>query len=127
MPGPNIIGIAVCIGTKLRGVRGAFAAIGGFLLIPWTLGFALGVVVLQHSDMTVIWDGLAELSAAAAGLLIATGVRMLTAHRHRPAALIFAGLACALIIIAKLPLLAVLLGSVPLSIATAGIEGARAR
>src|SRR5947208_16678783 len=39
MPGPNIVGIATCIGTKLRGVVGAVAAVAGFLLIPWTIGF----------------------------------------------------------------------------------------
>ena len=27
MPGPNIVGIAVCVGAKLRGVSGAFAAV----------------------------------------------------------------------------------------------------
>src|SRR5262245_61561164 len=40
MPGPNIIGIAVCTGARLRGARGAFAAAAGFLLIPWAVGFA---------------------------------------------------------------------------------------
>src|SRR5262252_6531479 len=29
MPGPNIIGIAVCIGTKMRGAIGAIAALCG--------------------------------------------------------------------------------------------------
>ena len=32
MPGPNIVGIAVCVGTKLRGSIGAIAAVTGFLL-----------------------------------------------------------------------------------------------
>jgi chromate transporter len=30
LPGPNIVGIAVCVGTKLRGGVGALAAIAGF-------------------------------------------------------------------------------------------------
>jgi len=49
MPGPNIVGIAVCVGTKLRGSIGAIAAVAGFLLIPWTIGFTLGVLYLQHA------------------------------------------------------------------------------
>ena len=48
-------------------------------------------------------------------------------HWRRPAALLFAGLAFGLITFAKLPLLAVLFILVPLSIAIAGIEKARAR
>src|SRR5258708_31690212 len=38
MPGPNIVGIAVCVGAKLRGALGAAMAVAGFILIPWTLG-----------------------------------------------------------------------------------------
>jgi chromate transporter len=30
MPGPNIIGIAVCVGARLRGQTGAIAAVSGF-------------------------------------------------------------------------------------------------
>ena len=64
-------------------------------------------------------------SAAAAGLLIATGIRMLLPHRGRPAALLFAALAFGLMAFGKLPLLFVLLGLAPLSIAVAGIARAR--
>src|SRR5215470_13640833 len=67
------------------------------------------------------------IAATAAGLLIATGIRLLLPHRRRPAALLFAGLAFGLITFAKLPLLAVLFVLVPLSIAIAGIDKARAR
>jgi chromate transporter len=50
MPGPNIIGIAVCVGAKMRGVIGAIAALCGFLVIPWTVGLSLGVLYLNpHS------------------------------------------------------------------------------
>ena len=51
---------------------------------------------------------------------------MLLPHRSRPTALFFAPLAFAGIIFAKLPLLAVLLGLVPLSIAIAAVEGLKA-
>jgi chromate transporter len=47
MPGPNIIGIAVCVGAKMRGVIGAIAALCGFLVIPWTVGLSLGVLYLN--------------------------------------------------------------------------------
>jgi hypothetical protein len=51
---------------------------------------------------------------------------MLMPHRRRPAALFFALLAFAGIIFVKLPLLAVLAGLVPLSIAGAGVMSRRA-
>jgi len=127
MPGPNIIGIAVCTGARLRGARGTLAAVAGFLLIPWVVGFTLGVALLQHAHLPVLRSILRGLSAAAAGLLIATGIRMLMPHRGRAAALIFAGLAFGLMAVGKLPLLLVLFGLLPLSIGVAGLEHRRAR
>ena len=59
------------------------------------------------------------IAAAAAGLIIATGLRLLLPHRRRPVALAFAALAFAGLAIAKLPLLIVVLGLAPLSIAAA--------
>ena len=126
MPGPNVVGIAVCIGARLRGAAGAFAALAGFLVIPWTIGFTLAVLLLQHARIDLLRNILGGVSAAAAGLLIATGIRMLLPHRARPAALVFAALALGLVVIAKLPLLLVLFGLVPASIAVAYLEPARA-
>ena len=68
MPGPNVVGIAVCVGAKLRGSVGAAAAVLGFLLIPWTIGFAFGVLFLQYAHIAVIRNILGGVSAAAAGL-----------------------------------------------------------
>jgi chromate transporter len=127
MPGPNIVGIAVCVGAKMRGAVGTIAALCGFLIIPWSIGLLLGVLYLEYAHLTVLRNVLGGIAAAAAGLLIATGMRLLMPHRRGPAALLFAALAFGLIIFARLPLLAVLFGLVPLSIAVAGIENARAR
>ena len=127
MPGPNIVGIAVCVGAKMRGAIGAIAALSGFLVIPWAVGLALGLLCLEYAHLTILRNILGGIAASAAGLLVATGIRLLLPHRRRPAALLFAGLAFGLIAFGGLPLLAVLFGLVPLSIAVAGIEKARAR
>ena len=126
MPGPNIVGIAVCVGAKLRGTIGTIAAVSGFLVIPWVIGISVGLVFLEYAQLTVVRNILGGIAATAAGLLIATGIRLLLPHRRRPAALLFAVLAFGLITFAKLPLLAVLFGLAPLSIAIAGSEKTRA-
>jgi chromate transporter len=64
------------------------------------------------------------LAAAASGLIIATGLRLLLPHRRRPAALLFAALSFTGLAIVKLPLFVVVLGLVPLSIAAAWFEPA---
>jgi chromate transporter len=127
MPGPNIIGIAVCVGAKLRGLNGAIAAFSGFTLLPLAIGFWLGVLYLEHTHLPVFQNILGGVSAAASGLLIATGLRLLARHRRQPAALLLAALAFAGMVVIKLPLLVVLASLAPLSIAAAAIAGAGKR
>jgi chromate transport protein ChrA len=66
LPGPNIIGIAVCTGTRLRGGAGALAAAAGFLFIPWVLGFAAGVLFLSVRARD-LWQAAAPRRAVWAG------------------------------------------------------------
>ena len=127
LPGPNIVGITLCVGSRLRGAIGALASVSGFLLLPWTIGFSLGVLYLRYADLPPLQHVLRGLSATAAGLLIATGIRLLTPYRRRPTGLIFAAFAFVGLVLAKLPLLVVLLGLAPISIATAAIAAASGR
>jgi chromate transporter len=127
LPGPNVVGIAVCVGDRLRGGIGALVAVAGFLVIPWAVGFSIGALFLQYADLPLLRNILGGVSATAAGLLIATGIRILLPHRRRPAAVLFAALAFGLMAFAKLPLLVVLFSLTPLSIAVAALGGARAR
>ena len=117
LPGPNIIGIAVCTGTKLRGAPGALAAIAGFLVLPWSAGLALSVLCLRYSQAPLLRHVLGGVSAAAAGLLIATGLRLLLPHRRRPLVIGLAVLALVVMVFSRLPLPIVLLALLPLSIA----------
>lgn len=116
LPGPNVVGIAVCTGARLRGAAGALAAVGGFLVIPWAVGLAVGVTCLGHARTPVLRHILGGVSATAAGLLIATGLRLLLAQHRRPATIVFAALALALLAFAKVPLYVVLIALTPLSI-----------
>jgi chromate transporter len=127
MPGPNVVGIAVCVGAKVRGLAGAIAAACGFVFLPLTVGLLVGVLYLEHAHLPVLQKILAGVSSAAAGLLIATGIRMLIPHRRRPQAWIVAASALGGIAFAKLPLFIVLLGATLLSIVLARFEEARIR
>ncbi len=124
MPGPNIVGIAVCVGSRLRGPAGALAGLAGFTVIPLTISFSLGTWCLRNTDLAILQGILGGVSAAAAGLLIGTGLRLLVPHCDRPMALFFAVLAFCGLVFTKLPLLAILLALAPLSVAIAAISGA---
>jgi chromate transporter len=127
MPGPNVASITVCVGARLRGAPGAVAALAGFILVPWIVGFSLGVLLLDHAHNAILQRILIGISAAAAGLMIGTGGRLLLPYRTHTTPLIFAALALGLALFVKLPLLAVLLAVAPLSIVTVAYQGGRAR
>jgi chromate transporter len=86
---------------------------------------SLGGLYLRFAHLAVLQNILGGLSAAAAGLMIATGIRLLMPHRSRRTALLFVALAFTGMAFVKLPLLVVLLGLAPLSVAVAGIANAR--
>jgi chromate transporter len=95
VPGPNIVGIAVCVGAKMRGAVGTIAALCGFLVIPWAIGLSPGLLYLEYAHLPVLRNILGGIAASAVGLLVATGIRLLLPRRRRPAALVFADLGSA--------------------------------
>src|SRR5579862_5056761 len=104
LPGPNVVSITVCLGGKFRGLAGALSALAGFIVIPWTLGFAVGAFLLRHAESGVLHGALRGVAAAAAGLIIATALRLLLAYRDRPAAILLAAIVFAAVGLLRLPL-----------------------
>lgn len=127
MPGPNFANFSICTGAKLRGAIGAAAAFSGLCAIPMAIALSLGSLYLRWAHLVVVQKTLGGISAAAAGLVIATGIKMLVPYRRSPAAVIFAALAFCGIVLARLPLPVVLLGLTPFSIAAGLIDGRSAR
>ena len=127
LPGPNVVCVTICVGSKFRGATGALVALAGFIVIPWTIGFALGTLYLRYAHIAAVQGVMRGIAAVAAGLLIATGFRLLLPNRRRKMALLFAALAFAGLALARLPLFALVLVLVPLSIAAAHLEGAAPR
>jgi hypothetical protein len=87
-------------------------------------GFVPGGLYFHYAHLAVLQNILGGISAAAAGLMMATGFRLLMVHGRR-AALLFAELAFLGMALTKLPLLVVLLGLAPISVAVAALAGAR--
>jgi chromate transporter len=127
MPGPNVVGIAVCVGAKTRGAIGALTAFAGFAVIPGMIGFALALIYLGQTRIPLVQNILSGISAAAAGLMLATGLRLLRPHWRNPRVTAFAALAFAGLAIARFPLLLVLAALAPLSVTAALVARRRLR
>jgi chromate transporter len=79
MPGPNVINLAITLGARYFGWRGAVVAILGILTFP-TLGvLALALVYAQFSSSAHVAGALRGMGAVTAGLITATGLKLMVA------------------------------------------------
>jgi chromate transporter len=114
LPGPNVVNLSLMIGGRHFGWRGALAALAGMLALPLLIVVALAVAFAGIAEHPMAQGALRGMSAVAAGLITATGLKMLPALRRnavgRPASVLI-GLAGFLAVgHLRVPLLWVLLG-----------------
>jgi len=114
LPGPNIVNLSMMIGDRFFGLRGAFVALGGMLLAPSVLVLVLAALYGEFASHPRVADALRGMGVVSAGLILATGIKLLPALRKNPmglaAGLALAGLCIALIVGWRAPLPPVLLG-----------------
>jgi len=124
VPGPNLVNLAIFLGTRHRGAPGAVAACMGFLLPPLVALLPLGILYAQGAHVGAVRDGLRGVAIAAAGLLLASGIKMALQYRREPWALAMGALAFLAVGVLHWPLLAVMLVLAPCSIALAWRQAA---
>jgi chromate transporter len=89
-PGPNQINMAVYVGAYFRGLSGAFTALAGMLLIPFSVLMLLGVAYFSFHTLPAVDRVLAGVVAAAAGMALSMGFRILDGYWKDPVALLLA-------------------------------------
>lgn len=77
LPGGNIINMAAAIGMRFQGIHGAICAVLGLISAPTLIVIAMYQIYAQFQNIPIIKNMIAGLAAAAAGLLFATGFKML--------------------------------------------------
>jgi chromate transporter len=85
VPGPNIVNLAVCIGSRFGGARGALAAVLGLTLGPISVVLLLAVLYEHYSYLDSVKGVLRGLSAVGVGLIASTGFKMLKDEFRYPA------------------------------------------
>lgn len=82
VPGANQVNLAVFVGTKLKGIAGAGAALLGLCLVPVAIILTLGFVYFTFKEVPAVKGALHGASAAAVALTLAmvikTGQKCLT-------------------------------------------------
>lgn len=114
MPGPNVVNLSLMIGARYFGLRGALAAMAGLLAVPLLLVLLLAVAYAHFGSQPHVVGALRGMGAVAAGLVIATGIKLASALKASPLGIPVAGalsVACFVAIaLLRWPLAYVLLG-----------------
>jgi len=112
MPGPNVINLGLILGDRFFGWRGAVVTLVGLLTVPLFIVLALGLVYSRFQNHPQVAGALRAMSAVAAGLIMATGLKLIAALRKHPLGVPFClGLAAVCFVaiaLVRVPLMAVL-------------------
>jgi chromate transporter len=79
MPGPNVVNLSLMIGARYFGFKGAMTALAGMLVAPLSVVLVLALVYAQFADHPGVQGALRGMAAVAAGLITATGLKLITA------------------------------------------------
>lgn len=76
LPGPNIVNVALMIGDRFFGWRGALAALAGLLLAPLAIVLVLAALYARLGTEPVVAGAIRGMGAVAAGLILAMGIKL---------------------------------------------------
>ncbi|MFZ4286800.1 chromate transporter [Variovorax sp. HJSM1_2] len=113
LPGPNVVNLSLMLGDRYFGLRGAITGLAGMLALPTMVVLALAILYANFAQLPAVSNALRGMGAVAAGLIAATGIKLLSALRKHPLGLALSSTLGILVFIAialmRWPLLYVLL------------------
>jgi chromate transporter len=119
LPGPNIVNLSVVFGSRFRGIAGGLAAFTGLIGPPVVIVTILAALYAHFGEVEALRRILAGVACAAVGLLMAVVLRMMMPllKKRDYIGLVLMAAVFAAIGLLRLPLPAVLLVAIPISIA----------
>ena len=114
LPGANVINLCMMVGDRHFGWRGGLVALAGMLTFPLLIVLALAAIFSGVSDSPSVQGALRGMAAVAAGLIAATGLKLVRSLKQNSmgtyvcyalAAITFVAIA-----VLRVPLLWLLLG-----------------
>lgn len=114
LPGPNVCNIALMVGDRFFGWRGAMAALAGIMTVPLVIVLVLVGLYVHFQDVAWVAGALRGMGAVAAGMIAGTALKLAPALRVNPmgaaACAVLALAAFGAVALARWPLAWVLLG-----------------
>lgn len=121
LPGPNAMNTAIIVGHGFAGLAGAAAAVAGLFGGPLLVLAGLAALYDAHGAHPMVRGALAGVAAAAAGMMLGTGIKM--ARNSHPGGFMWVVGAAALgLALWRVPLPWVVLGLAPFGVLAAWAE-----
>ncbi len=113
LPGPNVCNVALMIGDRFFGWRGAFAALAGMMVLPLAIVLGATILYAHYAFNPAVAGALRGMGAVAAGLILGTALKLAAALGSNPMGVRVCALLAASVFVAaallRLPLVWVLL------------------
>jgi|SRR5581483_7072328 len=119
LPGGNVVNIAVLVGARQSGLPGAVAALLGLVAPPALIVTAIGGLYQVYGQLPVVQSTIDAVAAAAAGLIVAMGLRLAYPLRSSPRALAVMAAVLLASLVLRMPLVWMLLLILPASLLAA--------
>jgi chromate transporter len=84
LPGPNVVNLSLIYGDRCFGWRGSLAAAGGMLALPLVVVLLLTALALHFGAVPAIDGALRGMGIVAAGLVLATAIKLSPALLKSP-------------------------------------------
>jgi chromate transporter len=117
LPGPNVVNLSVIIGARTHGAVGSLIAVAAILLVPVGLMLVIAAFYAAVAQDPLTRNAIAGASAAAAGLILGTAMRLLLHTRPPLRGLLTGGAAFVAVGILQWPLLWVIVVLIVLGVA----------
>jgi chromate transporter len=84
LPGPNVVNLALIVGDRFFGWRGAVAALAGMLGAPLAIVLTLAALVAGFAQTPAVAGALRGMGAVSAGLILASALKLMPPLRRNP-------------------------------------------
>lgn len=84
LPGPNVVNVSLMVGDRFFGWKGAAVALAGMLVFPLAIVLALAALYAQTVQHPLAAGALRGMGAVAAGLVIASALKLFGTLKRSP-------------------------------------------
>ena len=116
LPGPNLINLALMVGQRSFGWRGALAALAGMLVAPLVIVLFIAIGYSTWAAVPLVHNALRGMEVVTAGLVIAMALRLVPVLRLTRTAPLWAAAAFVTVGLLRWQLLGVMLAMGPVAV-----------